>query len=112
MTTACPMQHAEQLLKEKPCAEKEGDIVAQVRAAIVKNLAQDRVRLPLIADGLAVTQRTLQRKLSEAGVSFQQILGRTRHELAVDYLKQEQLSIAEIAFMLGYQEQSSFNHAF
>jgi AraC-like DNA-binding protein len=108
-------QHAEQLLREKERGERaarEGSIVVQVRSAIVRNLAQDRVRLPLIADELGITQRTLQRKLKDAGVSFQQVLDQTRHELAQDYLRQGNLSIAEIAFLLGYQEQSSFNHAF
>jgi AraC-like DNA-binding protein len=108
-------QHAEQLLREKERGERaarEGSVVAQVRSAILRNLAQDRVRLPLIAEELSITQRTLQRKLKEAGVSFQQVLDQTRHELAQDYLKQGNLSISEIAFLLGYQEQSSFNHAF
>lgn len=105
-------QHAEQLLKEKQRAESDGGIVALVRASISRNLAQDRVRLPQIAQELNITQRTLQRKLQEAGLSFQQLLDQTRHELALDYLKQGQLGIAEIAFMLGFQEQSSFNHAF
>jgi AraC-like DNA-binding protein len=105
-------QHAEQLLKEKQRAESDGGIVALVRASISRNLAQDRVRLPQIAQELNITQRTLQRKLQEAGLSFQQLLDQTRHELALGYLKQGQLGIAEIAFMLGFQEQSSFNHAF
>lgn len=105
-------QHAEQLLKEKQRAESDGGIVALVRASISRNLAQDRVRLPQIAQELNITQRTLQRKLQEAGLSFQQLLDQTRHELALSYLKQGQLGIAEIAFMLGFQEQSSFNHAF
>lgn len=105
-------QHAERLLKEKQRAEREGGIVAQVRAAIVGNLEQDRVRLPTIAQELHITPRTLQRKLTDAGIGFQQLLDQTRHELALEYLKQKNLSIAEIAFLLGYQEQSSFNHAF
>jgi len=105
-------QHAERLLREKELAARDGGVVAQVRAAIMRNLAQDRVRLPLIADELGMTQRTLQRKLKEAGVGFQQVLDQTRHALAEDYLRQGRLSIAEIAFLLGFQEQSSFNHAF
>ena len=105
-------QHAEQLLQEKRRAQVDTGIVAQVRGAIVRNLAQDRVRLATIAEEMNVTQRTLQRKLSEAGVTFQQVLDRTRHDLALDYLKRDRLSLAEIAFLLGYQEQSSFCHAF
>lgn len=105
-------QHAEGLLKEKMRAQTEGGIIAQVRAAIIANLTQDRAKLALIAQDLNLTQRTLQRKLSEAGSSFQQVLDSTRHELAKDYLSQRQLNLADIAFLLGYQEQSAFNHAF
>jgi AraC-like DNA-binding protein len=105
-------QHAEQLLLEKQRSQQDGSIIAQVRATIVKNLAQDRVRLPMIAQDLNLTQRTLQRKLREANTSFQTVLDETRHELACNYLQQAHLNLAEIAFMLGFQEQSSFNHAF
>lgn len=106
------LQYAEQRLQEKIRAQQEGDVVAQVREAIIRNLAKDTVRLPLIADELNITQRTLQRKLKEAGFTFQHLLDKTRHALAEDYLRQEKLSLAEIAFLLGYQEQSSFCHAF
>lgn len=105
-------QHAEQLLQEKRRAQADAGIVAQVRGAIVRNLAQDRVRLATIAEEMRITQRTLQRKLAEAGVTFQQVLDHARHDLAIDYLKRDSLSLAEIAFLLGYQEQSSFCHAF
>ncbi|MFZ6658080.1 AraC family transcriptional regulator [Undibacterium sp. TJN19] len=105
-------QHAEQLLKEKQRASDDGGIVALVRAAIRNRLAQDQARLPLIAQELMLSQRTLQRKLSEAGINFQLLLDQTRKELAEDYLRQANFSLADIAFLLGYQEQSAFNHAF
>jgi AraC-like DNA-binding protein len=105
-------QHAEHLLKEKMRAQPDGSIKGQVRAAILANLAQDKARLPLIAGDLGLTQRTLQRKLAEANSSFQQVLDQTRHDLAKEYLHQSQLNLADIAFLLGYQEQSAFNHAF
>ncbi|MFZ6682160.1 AraC family transcriptional regulator [Undibacterium sp. Tian12W] len=104
--------HAEKLLKQKQQAQQDGGIVAQVRAAISNTLAQDQARLPLIAQELLLSQRTLQRKLSEAGISFQQILDQTRKDMAIDYLQQTGFSLADIAFLLGYQEQSAFNHAF
>ncbi len=105
-------QHAENLLREKARAEADGSMVALVRDSIVRHLAQDGARLATVAEDLHITARTMQRKLQEAGLSFQQLLDQTRHELAERYLGQGQLGIAEIAFMLGYQEQSSFNHAF
>jgi AraC-like DNA-binding protein len=68
--------------------------------------------LPDVAEQLGQTTRTLQRKLKEAGSSFQEVLDQTRRELAEHYLAQAELSITDIAYMLGFQEQSSFNHAF
>jgi AraC-like DNA-binding protein len=103
-------QHAEQLLRER---SRSGEgIAAQVHAAIIKNLAHDRVRLSSIADELKLSPRTLQRKLNEAGASFQQVLDQARFALATDYLRQESLSLVDISFLLGYQEQSAFTHAF
>jgi AraC-like DNA-binding protein len=103
-------QHAERLLAQRTRAD--GSIVAQVHAAIIKNLAHDRVRLSSIAAELKLSPRTLQRKLSDAGASFQHVLDQARYALAVDYLRQPGLSLVDIAFLLGYQEQSAFTHAF
>lgn len=103
-------QHAEHLLKQR--TQADAGIAAQVRAAIVRSLAQGQVRLAPVAEELNLSPRTLQRKLSEAGVNFQQVLDQTRFALARDYLRQPGLSLVDIAFLLGYQEQSAFNHAF
>jgi len=103
-------QHAETLLKERTRSGQ--GIAAQVHAAIIKNLAHDRVRLSSIAEELNLSPRTLQRKLNEAGASFQQVLDQARFALATDYLRQESLSLVDISFLLGYQEQSAFTHAF
>jgi len=108
-------QHAERLLSQR---KAEGappaihDVVRAVRAAIVRNLAQDRARLPGIAAELGLAPRTLQRKLADAGASFQQVLDGARYALAQDYLRQPGLSLLDVAFLLGYQEQSAFTHAF
>jgi AraC-like DNA-binding protein len=103
-------QHAERLLAERTLPAF--GIVARVREAIVDNLAIEPARLATIAQGLELTPRTLQRKLAEAGASFQQVLDETRFALACDYLRRRDLPLADIAFSLGYQEQSAFTHAF
>jgi AraC-like DNA-binding protein len=105
-------QHAERLLRDREDARERHGIVDEVRACVIRNLAHDRVRLSSIAAELALSPRTLQRKLSEAGASFQQVLDGARHALAQDYLRKPGLSLADIAFLLGYQEQSAFTHAF
>jgi AraC-like DNA-binding protein len=107
-------QHAEQLLAQRQAAAQAsgGAIDAQVHAAIVAGLRQGSARLAAVAAALAVTPRTLQRKLADAGTSFQALLDQARYGLARDYLRAPDLSLVDIAFLLGYQEQSAFNHAF
>lgn len=105
-------QHAEQLLQKKLRVQGEVVIASQVRAGIANHLAQDRASLTRIAQDLNLSPRTLQRKLSAANTSFQQVLDQTRQELAQGYLLRPDLSLADIAFLLGYQDQSAFNHAF
>lgn len=104
-------QHADQLLKQRAAPASAG-IVAQVHDAIVRRLAQGQVRVASVAEDLGLAPRTLQRKLADAGSSFQQVLDEARFALARDYLRQPGLSLVDIAFLLGYQEQSAFTHAF
>ncbi|QNB00521.1 AraC family transcriptional regulator [Massilia sp. Se16.2.3] len=103
-------EHAERKLAAR--APDAPAIVGQVRAAIERRLAQGSVRLASIAQELGLSPRTLQRRLLEAGTSFGGVLDSVRYALARDYLRQRSLSLADIAFLLGYQEQSAFTHAF
>ena len=105
-------QHADQLLLKKHAQQHEHEQVSAVRNAIRRHLASDCARLPMIALELGLSVRSLQRKLSESGLNFQQILDQTRCELAQTYLRQPSLSLADIAFLLAYQDQSAFQHAF
>jgi len=56
--------------------------------------------------------RTLQRRLKDAGVSYNDLQNDVRKTLALNLLENETLALAEIAFSLGYSEVSAFNHAF
>jgi AraC-like DNA-binding protein len=64
------------------------------------------------AKGLGFTERTLQVHLSENGVRFSEILEQQRIKIAKSYLEQPELTLDEIAFRLGYSEQSAFGRAF
>jgi AraC-like DNA-binding protein len=65
-----------------------------------------------VARALNVSVRTLQRKLVASGTTFRQISDDVRGRLAVGYLADARVSIAEVAFLLGFSDQSSFNRAF
>ena len=59
-----------------------------------------------------MSQRTLQRRLTEAKTSFQQLLRQVLHEASDEYLAKGTMSHGEIAFLLGYSEESAFSRAY
>lgn len=84
----------------------------QVRAAIAESLSEGVPKMRGVARGLGLSERTLQRRLGEEGVSFQQLVDSARRELAEGLLVQSDYSLSEIAFLSGFSEQSAFNRAF
>lgn len=105
-------RHAEQQMQQRLRETQMPPIVRAVRECLIAQLAQDRVRVSEIAAALGLPVRTLQRKLAAAGASYAQLLDAVRRELAEAYLTDPALTLTEIAFLLGFTEQSSFNHAF
>jgi AraC-like DNA-binding protein len=83
-----------------------------VRATIQKKLAGRRPKMQEIARELHISPRTLQRRLQDAGRSFQQVLEEARHQLARHYLTHSLLELNEAAYLLGYEDASSFVRAF
>jgi AraC-like DNA-binding protein len=65
-----------------------------------------------IASSLGMSARTLQRRLADEGHSFQSLVDRARQDLAQQLLKETDYSLAEIAFLTGFSEQSGFTRAF
>jgi AraC-like DNA-binding protein len=84
----------------------------RVRATIQKKLAGQRPKMQEIARELHLSSRTLQRRLQEAGYSFQQVLEEARHQLARHYLTSSLLDLNETAYLLGYEDSNSFVRAF
>jgi AraC-like DNA-binding protein len=83
-----------------------------VRAALLEALPSGLVTLEEIGRRLAVSKRTLQRRIEAEGTSFQRILSETREAVARHYLEATTLPAAEIALLLGYDEPNSFSRAF
>lgn len=90
----------------------EQDIVATTRELIGKLLATGRCSREAIAECLHLHPRTLQRRLAEHGVTFNELLDDYRKTLALDLLKQRGMPLVRIADTLGYADQSSFHQAF
>ena len=104
-------RHADELLAARLRQTSEPRIVSDVRREVAAQLANDRARVDDVAAALAVSTRTLQRKLAEAGTNFQAVHEAARQALAEELLRDSRLNLTDVAFMLGYREQSSFNRA-
>ena len=65
-----------------------------------------------VAEKLRVSERTLRRRLNEAGINFRDLLKEIRHETALYYLSKTDMRIESIAFRLGYKETANFRKAF
>jgi AraC-like DNA-binding protein len=70
------------------------------------------MRIQTVARVLATSARSLQRRLAAAGVSYQQLLDLARKDAAERHLTDSLLSIADVAYSLGYSEPAAFNRAF
>jgi len=90
----------------------EPELLREVRAAIQHALATGPPTSGRVARHLAMSPRTLQRRLKEHEVGFAQLLEQTRQGLAERYLADPGLTLAEVAYLCGYQEQTSFFRAF
>ena len=84
----------------------------RVRALLLESLPSGQTSMDSIAGRLAISKRTLQRRLEEGGVTFQSLVNQTREELARHYLCKTKLSNGEISFLLGFEDPNSFFRAF
>ncbi|MEM8795540.1 MAG: AraC family transcriptional regulator [Pseudomonadota bacterium] len=92
--------------------QREETIGEQVRATIAASLSDGVPKAQMIAKRLGLSERTLQRRLDAEGLSFQKLLDEVRKQMAESFLVNSDYSIAEIAFLTGFSEQSALNRAF
>jgi AraC-like DNA-binding protein len=101
-------RHAEDLASRD---RSSPPLVAQVERILRKALRTDDAQVDRVARELGLTSRSLQRRLKDERTSFQIVRDQVRRELASRYLEDE-LSMAEISFLLGFSEPSAFFRAF
>lgn len=91
---------------------QDDDLVAQARRLLAQKLSEGEASLDRIAAAMNVSPRSLQRRLQDQELSFSQLLDEVRRELAGRYLEDPALDLTDLAFLLGYSEQSAFTRAF
>ncbi len=101
--------YADRLLGE---IRQSSSVLDRARLELSRQLPEAGADLQQIAARLALSPRTLQRRLREAGLSFNQLVDETRQQLVLNYLRDPALELAEIAFLVGFSEPGSLARAF
>lgn len=100
------------LEKELAATRVDMGLEQNVRKVVTNLLSEGVPSLLQIASELGMGSRTLQRRLSDEGHSFQGVVDKARKGLSQRLLRETDYSLAEIAFLTGFSEQSGFNRAF
>ena len=105
--------YAKQLLAVLGAASTDESLRSQVMRAIVACLGQGgSLTLAATASRLAMTPRTLQRRLAETDDTFARLVDEARRTAAERYLADGRFPLAEISFLLGFQDPATFSKAF
>ncbi|MGO4106887.1 helix-turn-helix domain-containing protein [Paenibacillus sp. YAF4_2] len=92
--------------------QRSRSLADKVKWIMKRSLSGGRFDVQAVASELRMSDRTLQRRLTEEGTSYKQLLTQARHEQARKYLADSSLEIKEVAFLIGYEDQNSFYRAF
>jgi AraC-like DNA-binding protein len=97
-------------------AEERNTPNGTLRSAVEKEaerlLPHGKAKAQIVAKNLALSLRTLSRRLADEGTTYAEVVDHLRRSLALQYLKEPGMSVSQIAWLLGYEGSTSFNHAF
>ena len=102
-------RHAEELLQKYP---REDGLIERLRMILKDELNGGDASLESVARQLSLSERTLQRRLRALGTSHQELLDQMRRDLAMRYLREPEMAVCEVAYLLGFSESSAFHRAF
>ncbi|MEN8213077.1 MAG: AraC family transcriptional regulator [Pseudomonadota bacterium] len=88
------------------------NIQERVKAAIIEHLPDGNISDAVVSEALYMNVRTLQRRLQQQNTTFKTLLNSVRRELADRYIRDSSKNLAEISYLLGFSEMSSFSRAF
>lgn len=92
--------------------DASASMTQKVKALLMELLPSGQVSAEQVAAKLAISKRTLQRKLDGESANFQSLLSALRSDLARQYLRRSSMSLQEIAFLLGFSDANTFIRAF
>jgi AraC-like DNA-binding protein len=102
----------DKLLTEELARLDRSDVVSRCRAEVLEHLESGEMTEQDMAKRLHMSRRTLQRRLDEADTTYLRLVDDTRKDLALRYIEDPHRSITDVAFTLGFSQQSAFTRAF
>ena len=90
----------------------QGSLQSLVENEAQKLLPHGRANRQRVAKALGLSERGLSQQLAQEGTSYDDVVDRLRRSLALQYIREPSISLAQIAWLLGYEGPGSFNHAF
>lgn len=106
------VQTFDAILAEQLADLQDADLESRCRAYLLQELTSGEPSEEDLAKAMAMSRRTLQRKLGDLGLTYRSLLEKTRYHLAMRYLDDPMKSVTDITFLLGFSEQSAFTRAF
>jgi AraC-like DNA-binding protein len=89
-----------------------GTLQAAVENEVQKLLPHGKANRRAVALALGISERTIARRLGAEGTTYEEVVDHLRRSLALQYIKEPGISLKQIAWLLGYEGSTSFNHAF
>jgi AraC-like DNA-binding protein len=102
----------EHLMSQYINSLNDPQLTTRIKKIIAKHLPTGDAIIETVADRLYTSTRTLQRHLKSEGTTFLYLLGETRKELAEAYVRDKDMDLTEVAFLLGFSELSTFSRSF
>lgn len=110
-------QSLREFLRQAPASllvkyRDQASVTERIRRLLRRHINDELPSLDAVGKALSMTPQTLRRRLREEGQGYQAIKDDLRRDIAIEYLAQPELSLIEIANLLGYSEPSTFHRAF
>lgn len=102
----------EQAMTKYLDTKENESFIPRVTKIIVEHLPSGDATVEKTAAELFLSTRKLQRQLQEEGTSFLTLLNRVRKDIAEQHVRNKDMDLTEIAFLLGFSEQSTFSRSF
>ena len=89
-----------------------GTVQVLVENEVQRLLSRGKAQKQSVARSLGLSKRTLSRRLAQEGTTYDEVVDRLRRSLALQYIKDPSLSLAQMAWLLGYEQSTSFSDAY